>query len=111
MTEEHGVRPANKMNPADCQKRNLFCLLKNARLLATADSRRYSCRVGQVREIFFLWRPFLKDPLDDMILEVAAESECDFIVTHNIKDFAGVDQFGLEVLRPAAFLRRLEEAP
>jgi len=32
-----------KVNPADCQKRHLFCLRKNAPLLATADSRRV-CR-------------------------------------------------------------------
>ena len=69
----------------------------------------YLCRVGEHREIFFLWRPFLKDPMDDMVLEAAVESECDFVVTHNVKDFAGVEQFGLEVLRPGAFLRKLED--
>ena len=69
----------------------------------------YLCHVGELREVFFLWRPFLKDPQDDMILEAAVESGCDFIVTHNVNDFAGVDQFGLEVLRPGAFLRKLEE--
>jgi len=69
----------------------------------------YMCHVGEHREVFFLWRPFLKDPLDDMVLEAAVESGCDYIVTHNIKDFAGVEQFGLEVLRPGAFLRKLEE--
>ena len=69
----------------------------------------YLCRVGELRDIFFLWRPFLKDPLDDMVLEAAVESECDFIVTHNVKDFAGIEQFGMEVLRPGAFLRKLED--
>ena len=69
----------------------------------------YMCHMGELRDIFFLWRPFLKDPLDDMVLEAAVEGACDFIVTHNIKDFAGVEQFGLEVLRPGAFLRKLEE--
>jgi len=69
----------------------------------------YLCRVAVLRGIFFLWRPFLKDPCDDMVLEVAVEGDCDFIVTHNVKDFAGVEKFGLEVLRPGEFLRRLEE--
>ncbi len=69
----------------------------------------YMCRVGQLREVFFLWRPFLRDPLDDMVLEVAVEGECGFIVTHNVRDFAGAEKFGLEVVRPGEFLRRLEE--
>ena len=69
----------------------------------------YMCHVGELRDIFFLWRPFLKDPLDDMVLEAAVEGHCDFILTHNVKDFAGVEQFGLEVLRPGAFLSKLED--
>ena len=69
----------------------------------------YLCHVGELREVFFLWRPFLKDPLDDMVLEAAVESGCDYIVSHNVKDFVGVEMFGLEVLRPGAFLRKLEE--
>ena len=36
---------ANKVNSADCQKRHLFCLRKNAPLLATADSRRYAYKI------------------------------------------------------------------
>jgi predicted nucleic acid-binding protein len=31
----------------------------------------YICSVGNQRKIFYLWRPFLKDPEDDMILELA----------------------------------------
>lgn len=80
--------------------------LKNA---VVDDILDYLCQVGILRGIFFLWRPFLKDPLDDMVLEAAVEGECDFIVTHNVKDFGGVEKFGLEVLRPGEFLRRLEE--
>ncbi len=67
----------------------------------------YLCSVGQHREIFFLWRPFLKDPMDDMVLEVAVESNCDYIVTHNIKDFGGIEKFGIEAIRPGKFLRKL----
>ncbi len=67
----------------------------------------YLCSVGEHREIFFLWRPFLKDPMDDMVLEVAVESSCDYIVTHNIKDFGGIQKFGVEAIRPGEFLRKL----
>ena len=58
------------------------------------------------RTIYYLWRPFLKDAKDDMILEVAVTSQSRFIVTFNPKDFGGVEQFGLEVLGPREFLQR-----
>ncbi|MFM8802660.1 MAG: putative toxin-antitoxin system toxin component, PIN family, partial [Planctomycetia bacterium] len=58
-------------------------------------------------EIYFLWRPWLKDPDDDMLLELAVASQSKVIVTHNVDDFRGVDRFGIEVLRPAVFLRRI----
>lgn len=67
----------------------------------------YLCRMGDRRQIFFLWRPWLKDPGDDLVLEVAVEADCDFIVTHNTRDFAGVDRFGIRVVTPRGLLRTL----
>lgn len=55
---------------------------------------------------FFLWRPFLKDPKDDMVLELAVEAQCEYIVTFNQKDFVGSDQFGIAVVTPQEFLRK-----
>ena len=69
----------------------------------------YLCQVSEHREIFFLWRPFLKDPKDDMVLELAVESEVDFIVTHNLRDFVGIDQFGISAITPHEFLRKIGE--
>jgi putative PIN family toxin of toxin-antitoxin system len=71
----------------------------------------YLCRVGEHREIFYLWRPFLKDPMDDMVLELAVESQSDFIVTHNIRDFAGVEEFRVKAITPQALLRKIGEIP
>ena len=69
----------------------------------------YICKVADRRRIHFLWRPFLKDPADEMVLEVAVESEAEFIVTHNVRDFEGVEErFGIRVLNPGAFLNWLE---
>ncbi|MFV1981787.1 MAG: putative toxin-antitoxin system toxin component, PIN family [Rhodothermia bacterium] len=65
------------------------------------------CRVGRHVEIFYLWRPFLRDPNDDMILEVAVADSCDAIVTHNVRDFAGVDSFGISVWTPRDFLGQI----
>jgi predicted nucleic acid-binding protein len=67
--------------------------------------------VAKLHEIFFLWRPFLKDPKDDMILELAVKSGCDRIITYNIRDFAGVEQFGLQVLQPGSFLQSIGVLP
>ena len=71
----------------------------------------FVCLQAQHRTIFYLWRPFLRDLTDDMVLEVAVEAQCQFIVTFNRKDFAGIEQFGLQVLTPREFLAVLEEGP
>lgn len=69
----------------------------------------YLCQVADRRRIHFLWRPFLRDPADEMVLEVAVEAEAEVIVTHNVRDFEGVEeQFGIRVLNPGAFLEWLE---
>ena len=31
----------------------------------------YICHVARRQDIFYLWRPFLRDPMDDMVLELA----------------------------------------
>jgi len=51
-------------------------------------------------------RPSLPDPDDDRILEVALQCRA-VIVTHNMKDFAGVERLGIAVERPADFLRSI----
>ena len=71
----------------------------------------YLCSVAQHHRIYFLWRPVLRDPRDDMVLELAVEAACDFIITHNTRDFAGAERFGIQVITPGAFLRRLGALP
>lgn len=65
----------------------------------------FYCSVGVPHEIFFLWRPFLRDPKDEMVLELAVQASCKSIITYNTRDFAGVEQFGLKLLKPSEFLR------
>jgi len=69
----------------------------------------YLCSVGNRRQIYFLWRPFLKDPKDDMILELAVESQCDCIISFNKRHFAGIQQFDLQVMTPQEFLKIIGE--
>ena len=65
---------------------------------AIHDINDYVCSVASHRQIFFLWRPFLSDPKDDMVLELAVEARCQYIVTHSKRDFANVDKFGIEAV-------------
>jgi predicted nucleic acid-binding protein len=60
-------------------------------------------------EIFFHWRPHLRDPEDEFILELAVAGGCRYIVTFNARDFAGAEQFGIQVISPGTFLRLIGE--
>ena len=65
------------------------------------------CSVAQRQGIFFLWRPMLRDPNDDMVAEVAVAAGCDAIITHNVRDFAGVERFKLAIQTPREFIETL----
>mgnify|MGYP002750505605 FL=1 len=67
----------------------------------------YLCTIAKLQHIYFLWRPLLRDPRDDLVVEVAIAAGCDAIVTHNRKDFEGVESLGLRVLTPSAFLKEI----
>lgn len=71
----------------------------------------YLCAVGHQQEIHFLWRPALRDPRDELVLELAVAAGCQFIVTHNVDDFTGAKGLGVIALPPAAYLRHLGERP
>lgn len=59
-------------------------------------------------EIYFLWRPQLRDPADEMVLEAAINGQAEAIVTFNRRDYgAAAEQFGITVLSPAVALRRI----
>lgn len=73
---------------------------------ATLD---YHSAVARRHQIFFLWRPFLRDPKDDLVLELAVKANCDYIVTFNQRDFVGVEQFNLRAVTPAEFLALIGE--
>jgi putative PIN family toxin of toxin-antitoxin system len=68
----------------------------------------FLCWAGEATPIYYLWRPFLPDPKDDLVLEAAVAGRCDTIATFNQRDFKGVDKFGLQVRTPRAFLEELE---
>lgn len=78
---------------------------------AASDVIDYLCEVSHRQDIKFLWRPFLKDPKDDFVLELAVASQSEGIVTYNVKDFRGSARFGVRILRPVAFLAEIGVEP
>jgi putative PIN family toxin of toxin-antitoxin system len=71
----------------------------------------YLCLVGNWHEVYFLWRPILKDPKDDMILELAVRANCNYIITYNKADFQGVDTFDIKLATAKEFLQIIRELP
>jgi putative PIN family toxin of toxin-antitoxin system len=67
----------------------------------------YLCSVADPTEIFFLWRPCLRDADDDMLLELAVAGQCDAIVTFNTRDFVGAERFGIRIVTPQQFLKEI----
>jgi len=78
---------------------------------AVGDVLDYFCSVSHLQEIHYLWRPFLKDPKDDLVLELAVASQSSAIITFNLRDFARVTQFGLKALTPGEFLGEIGVKP
>ncbi len=59
-------------------------------------------------EISFRWRPQLRDPADELMLEAAVNGRAAAIVTHNVTDFEpGSSRFGIRILTPARLLKEL----
>jgi putative PIN family toxin of toxin-antitoxin system len=62
-------------------------------------------------EPHFLWRPVLRDPNDEMVLEVAVNGNADALVTFNLRDYGNVPTvtFGIPVLLPSMAIRRIRD--
>lgn len=57
----------------------------------------------------FLWRPQLRDPSDEMVLEAAINGRADALVTFNVRHFgAAPAQFGIDILLPREAIRRIK---
>jgi putative PIN family toxin of toxin-antitoxin system len=72
---------------------------------------RYLASQSHLQEIHFLWRPFLADADDDMVLELAFAAGCRHIITHNAKHYQGSERLGVAALSPRDFLKRIRGKP
>ena len=60
-------------------------------------------------EVHFQWRPQVRDPNDEMVLEAAINGGADALMTYTVADFAAASQrFEIEILRPAELLKRIK---
>ena len=68
---------------------------------------RFIAYIGKTFEIYFLFRPNLKDEKDNMIVELAITSQSDYLITSNIKDFKNAElKFDeLKVITPGEFVK------
>ena len=69
------------------------------------------CALAKHQKIYFLWRPYLRDRNDEMVLELAVAARCDSIITYNQRDFSGADKFGIRVIDARRCLQEIGELP
>ena len=69
----------------------------------------FVCANSEHHKIFYLWRPTLKDPDDDFLLELAVKAQA-CIVTWNMADFKKADKFGISIMTPRDLLKQLEKS-
>ena len=59
-------------------------------------------------ETHFLWRPQLRDPNDEMVLEAAVNGRADTLVTFNLRDYGNApSRFGVDLLLPRTANERI----
>jgi putative PIN family toxin of toxin-antitoxin system len=69
------------------------------------------CPLAIPHKIYFLWRPYLRDRKDELVLELAVAARCDYSITYKQRDFRGADMFGIRISGPREFLQAIGELP
>jgi putative PIN family toxin of toxin-antitoxin system len=65
--------------------------------------------IAEPVRLVYLWRPMLRDPDDEMVLETAVNGSADYLCTLNTRDFIPAARFGIEVVNPGAAWRIVEK--
>lgn len=69
----------------------------------------YICKIGRRTKVYYLWRPILRDPYDDHLLEVAVAADSKWIITYNVRYFEPTRTFGIAAVKPGKFIEMLED--
>jgi predicted nucleic acid-binding protein len=66
--------------------------------------------MAEAVETHFLWRPQLRDPNDEMVLEAAVNGRADALVTFNLRDYGDApNRFGIDLLLPQTAIARIRQ--
>lgn len=68
------------------------------------------CALAEPHEIYYQWRPYLHDPGDEFVLDLAVAAGCNYLVTFNQRHFVGVERFNIRVITPGEFLKIIGES-
>jgi len=66
------------------------------------------CNLSTLQTIHYLWRPYLPDPKDDHVLELAVAAQVENITTFNARDFKGIEKFGIKIMSPKKLLEEIK---
>ncbi len=82
-----------------------LCTLTKQEIFALLDAFMSIC---QWIDIYYLWRPNLRDEADNHLIELAIAGNAQIIATKNIKDFLNSDLIfpNLSILKPEQIVRR-----
>jgi uncharacterized protein len=82
-----------------------LCTLTKQEIFALLDAFMSVC---QWIDIYYLWRPNLRDEADNHLIELAIAGNAQIIATKNIKDFLNSDLIfpNLSILKPEQIVRR-----
>ena len=59
-------------------------------------------------EIYYMWRPNLKDENDNFVVELAVASGAEAIITYNVKDFKSAELvFKHKIITPEDFIKEM----
>ena len=92
------------------------CCKSEHRLAAGLSERQVNIFVSAViamaepAETHFLWRPQLREPNDEMVLEAAVNGHADGLVTFSLRDYGDVPgRFGVDLLLPKMAIERMRQ--
>lgn len=58
-------------------------------------------------KVWWSFRPGVRDPKDEAVMEAAFNGMAECIVTHNVRDFVGAERFGVKIVTPGELLRSI----
>ena len=66
--------------------------------------------IAEPVKIHYLWRPQLRDPSDEMVLETAVNGRANLLITFNVRDYGTAPaRFGIEVMTPREAAERISK--